>query len=274
MIGIGIGTHRRRFREDGAQAYFNAVIANGGALTDREQDAYIVYRNDSEQNANAWDSQTHLEYPMLGSTVESCVINAQNPGTFDAIAVNTVAGDFTANGFTPNGVNNYFNTQLAPTSVLTIQSVACEYYSRTNVGENTADLGCEKFPGGRIELEIRRVANNLIADCYLTITGRIDVANANSSGGYIMSRIAANDFRVFKNGVEIGAIATTEGIQPPLPVTFYLGAINSNSVAARFSTKENAGFGIYDGLITAQVLAQYTARQLMNINCVIGGREV
>lgn len=272
---IGIGTHRMRFGDgNGAQAYFAAVIANGGDLTDREKDAYTVYREDSEENANAWNGDTHIDLPMLGSTVESMVINAQTPGTFDCIAVNTVAGDFTANGFDPNGVNSYLDTQFNPSVSLVLQSVALEYYSREDIDEFTIEIGCRSLNTTYLAMQVERAALTKFF-CYDTTpaTGLLSdfTPGSNSQGGFMCSRVSNVDFRLFKNGVQFDFAATTGGGHPSRTIT--IGAQNDAPVT-KFSNKQCAGTGVYDGLITAKVLAQYNARQLMNINCVIGGREV
>jgi len=281
MIGIGIGTHGRRFSDvdlfdNDAQIYFDAVVTNGGVLTLREQNAYTVYRIDSKDNANTWNGDVHLDYPMLGSTVESCVINAHNPGTFDAVAVNTVSGDFTANGFDPNGADSYFQTGLVALDILTLNSIALEYYSREDIAEDAIDFAVRRANNALVSLFIRSDAlAATVFDCYdFTVNGRLQRSETTSQGGFTATRVATNDSRVFRNGVQNGSTFLTTGGSQPAVVNFYIGARNNNGTADQFSNKQTAGNIIADGFTPAQVLAQYTARQLMNTNCVIGGRQV
>ncbi len=247
-----------------ALIYFNAVIANGGALSILEKAAYNVYRISSKENANPWNSLNYLDLPMIGGSVESMVINAKNPGTFDAIAVNTVSGDFTTNGWKPNGTDSYLRMILIAADELTIQSIGLEYYSRTNIQEAGCDIGAMNNSTDQvIQFFIRHTpVKETFFDCYGGANGRVNVDQDNAAGGFMATRVASNDSKVFRNGVEYGAITTSLGTQTSFE--FYLGARNNLGVADTFSTKENAGAGIYDGLTAAKVLSQYNARQTLN----------
>lgn len=261
------GGDRRRRRygfafDVDAQAFFNAVVANSGALSAIEKGGYNTYRIDSKNNPNLWNPGVHADYPMMGGTAESMSINAQNPGNFDLIFVNTVAGDFTANGFTPNGLTSYARTGLSPDPVLIIQSVTLEYYSRDNTSENSCDIGAQVTSAQNLILFLDHSAVDTIFDSYNGGTGRVLGSTANVSGGVTSVRLAANDSKVYRKGVSYGSIATSGGTQPN--VEFYIGARNVAGSADSFSTKECAGTLIGDGFNSAQVLAQYDARQTLN----------
>ncbi len=258
-----------------AQVYYDAVIANSGALLTLEKGAYNVYRIDAKNNAiGAWNGDAHVDYPMLGSTVESCVINAHNPGTFDATAVNTVAGDFTANGFTPNGSDSYFRTGLIPSVVLGVNSATLEYYSRDNtLNEATFEFSAFVNATSAFDLGMEySVAVGTFFDAWGS-SDRVAVIIGNAQGGFTGSRIANNDARIYRNGIQQN-INTLTLTQTRPNIEIYLGCRNNAGTAGDFSSKENAGAGIFDGLTPAKVLAQYNARQLLNTNCVSGGRQV
>ncbi len=243
-----------------AQIYFDAVVANGGVLSTTEKNAYNVYRINSK--TNLYNPNCHIDLPMIGGTVESMVINAQNPGTFDQIAVNTIAGDFTANGFQPNGVDSYFRMGLIPSVTLTIQSVALEYYSRDDTDGNLTAMGCRNSVSQRLLL-LLRLSNNTRFDSYDNGNGRLTAAQTNSSGGITVTRVSNSDSRALRKGVQYGStLGTAGGTQPTFEL--YLGAENNLGSAEGFGAYECAGAGIYDGLSVAKVLSQYTDRQELN----------
>ena len=245
-----------------ALMYFNAVIANGGELSITEQNAYNVYRVDSENNSNPWNSNAHIDYPMIGGTVESMVINAQNPGTFDATAVNTVSGDFTANGWTPNDTDSYFKTGLIPSNVLTIESIALEYYSRTN-SLNGTNIGSDNSTSQRMQYSIKNVQGNFVCDVYNNLSSRLSVANADSFGCHVYTRISNVDARAFRDGNQLVAITTTGGSQPT--VELYIGAMNNSGTPGGFDNKQSASAGVLDGLTVAQAQALSAAKEAFQV---------
>lgn len=253
-----------------AQLFFDTIDARGGSLTGNEKYAINAYVIAAKNDANAWWNDTHADYPMVGNTAISCAVNLRNPGTFDLTFANTVAGDFTNTGWTPNGTTSYGRTALTPSTTLTLNSVALEYYSRTNIGEASNDMGCQNGSTQRILMFIRHTAAlETFFDCYNTTTGRINVDQPSSLGGYSFVRRSSTDAEVYRNGVSYGSIATGGGTQPTFEI--YIGAQNNTGSPIQFNTKETAGAGIFDGLTTAKVLAQYTARQGLNQKL---GREV
>ncbi|PCJ55969.1 MAG: hypothetical protein COA79_20380 [Planctomycetota bacterium] len=248
-----------------AQRYFNAVVANGGALTADEKTFYNTWRVDSKNNANPWDPSAHIDLPMIGGTVESMVVNAKTPGTFDQIAVNTVAGDFTVNGFQPNGLDSYFRMVLIASTTLTLESIAMEFYSRTDSSDGT-NIGAIVSTSQRVQWSIRDVSGNFVADVYNNNSseGRLSFANADSLGDHVYARVSNTDARGFKDATQIGSNTTGGGSQPD--IEFFLGAANSGGSAAGFDDKQCAGAGILDGLTAAQVQAMSNGRETFNVS--------
>ncbi len=270
MIGIGIGVHGRKYGEVSSivSAFVNAVIAAGGSLTALEISAITAYVS-TAVSADGWWNNTHADYPMVGGTAASCSINLKDPGTFDITWINTIAGDFTANGWTPNGATSYGRTGLVDSIILLLNNVTLEYYSRDNIAEDSVDMGASVTIFQRTYYTIKWSDNNAYIDIYNGTTGRITQATGNTNAGLTVSRVANNDMRVFRNGIEYGSIVTGGGTQPS--IEFYLGAGNLAGIANLFGTKETAGNLIGDGFTPVQVLAQYNARQQMNTTL---GRQV
>lgn len=245
-----------------AKIFFDTIEARGGSLTATEKFAvnnYVI----ALKHGGVW-VLTHADYPMVGGTVISCAVNLRNPGTFDLTFVNTVSGDFTANGWTPNGSTSYARMGLIPSVDLTIQSVAMEYYAREEISEGLFNIGALVGVNQRLMLAIRHV-NRFIFQNYNSTAGQGLLENATvlSIGGSMASRVANNDCRAFRKGVQIGVtLATSGGSQPNIEL--YLGCYNNAGSPAALSTRQCAGAGIYDGLTPALVLIQYMARQAKN----------
>ena len=248
-----------------AQIYFDAVVANSAALSNNEQTFYNTLRVDSKNNANPWDSDGLIGLPMIGGTVESMVINAKTPGTFDQIAVNTVAGDFTVNGFKPNGIDSYFRMGLIASVDLTAESICLQYYSGTESSDGTS-IGAVVSTTKRVQWSIKDVGGNFTADVYNnnSAEGRLVFANADSLGDHVYSRVSNADARGFRDAVQIGSNITTGGL--PSDIQFYLGCANSAGVAAGFDGKECRYAAILKGLIVAQVQAMSNAIETFNVS--------
>ena len=245
-----------------AQVFFNTIDARGGNLTGIEKKAinnYVI----SLKSDNVWDL-IHADYPMVGGTVISCAVNLKNPGTFDITFVNTVSGDFTSNGWTPNGTTSYAKTGIIPITHLQLNSTAVEYYSRTTVvDDNAFDMGAQASANQLIRFAIDfSVAGGTSISVYST-SQVVSFDTDNSKGGFMGSRIAINDIQLYRNGISLATVTSNNtGIRPDIEM--YIGALNIAGSPGTFSTKECAGSAIFDGLTVAQVLSQYNARQNMN----------
>ena len=261
--GIEIGDAPFVFQAE-TITFENAVIANGGSLTAAEKSAIDIYIIDAKNNTDAWFNDTIADYPLVGASSFAHAINLKTPGTFDLIFVNTLSGDHTSNGFQLNGSSSYARTGIIPSASLTLNSVALEVYSRTNIAENAQDLACNTIVlTQRLTWLIRSLANVSFFDAYDVTGGRHSETQTSSLGGFLANRLSPTDSRLFRNGLQYGiAINTSGGTQPTHEL--YLGANNGAGTAAAFASKELAGAGVFNGLTPAQALAQYTARQTLN----------
>lgn len=275
LLPVFGGNRRKRNRVIGcidpdALAFFAAVVANGGSLTDLEKATICQYVKDLK-SSDIWNSEL-ADYPMVGGTSNSCSVNLKKPGTFDLTFVNTVSGDFTSNGWKPNGVNSYARTGLDP-SIVTPEYVGLEYYSREDANGALVDIGC--YDGANYAL----LSANLSTSAYFFgYTGLPAPANtvvgAVSKGDFFGSiKDEAGSFvqRLFKNGTQIASANEMVGVYPSFEI--YLGCYNSSGVATAFTTRQCAGTAILDATTfdDTKVLAFYNARQAMNTTL---GRQV
>jgi hypothetical protein len=237
-----------------AQAYFDRVTTAGGTLTTTEKTAVNQLVIDLKANS-LWTPMKAI-YPMVGSSAAACAQNLKSSsftGTF------TSGWTFASTGVTPNGTSAYFNTALVPSTQLTQDSTHLSFYSRTDISGTQQEIGTQATNPDRFNLELR-YSGNLSSDQYNFLTGRVNVANANSTGFYVASRTNSSTHKVFKNSSQIGTTNTTiSGTLSLMTNALFIGAANGS---ANYSTKECAFASIGDGLTDTQASNFYTLVQI------------
>lgn len=219
--------------------------------------------------ANIWTKMKAV-YPMVGGTSTTCKFNLKNPVDSNAAYRLTFfgGGTFSANGYSPGGVNGYANTFLAPSAAYGVATSGhMSYYSRTDSnGANEREMGAMT---GTIYTDLGlRYSGNLYMRWGET-GGPTQVASPNSLGFYVASRTTSNSQKIFKNGIQV---LTSANLGNQLPsVNFYLGCQNSSNSPINYSAKQCAFASIGDGLTDAEALALYNATQTFNTTL---GRQV
>lgn len=249
------------------QIWINAVESAGGSLTDAEKTIIDTYVIDAKDNDNDWWDDTLADYPMVGGNESGFAINLKNPGTFDITFEGVVAGDFTSTGWKPNGLTAVAKTGFISSVELTLNSTTIEYYSRDSEPRNSFEMGARVSGTQVIQFKIKTPSSNdFHCDMYQSGDGRIlfDIGAQPADGSYVVSRIASNSMIAYRNGVSFTSIATTAGTLPNIEM--YIAALNSAGTPTSFSPRECAGALIGDGFTSEQVLAQYNARQAMNVS--------
>lgn len=251
-----------------------------------DTNAYLYFKstgiiNQTEQNAvdilfrqlkfdGIWDYFKAL-YLISPTSLSAAAVNARNPGTFDLIFINNPTHSLTGVDF--NGTTQYAKTGFITEDHLTLNSFHGFFYSRLDVDESGYSWGSLNTSQQMLIFQIR---NGDLTNfyCYndFSSQGRLFVTQLSSLGGFLGTRTASNDSRVFKNGVEYGNLTNTGGAQPT--IEFFLGAYNNAGTPTQFSRKECAFFSIGDGLTPTQALKYYNAVQTYQQNVIPGGRQV
>ena len=147
-----------------------------------------------------WDILDFL-YVLAAHAENSSLINWLNPGTFDATNVHSTA--YTVDqGYTGDGANDYLNTNYNPNTdgINYLQDDASAgVYVMTNVDEAARDFGGND--GANFTYILPRLANNTWIR--LNAAGASSVANIDSRGFFIISRLDATDDDCYKNKVKI-----------------------------------------------------------------------
>ena len=257
---------------------------NGGGGNDPDAQAFITATGISGTNAtatnklvidlktaNIWTKMKAV-YPFVGNTSASQKYNLKNPVDSNAAYRLTFfgGGTFSANGYLPNGTNAYANTFLTPSTSLTSSNNHLSVYNRTNTAASAGiDIG--SYSTGTPILYCS-FYSRFTGDLFILANGNStfpSVANANSQGMYIMSKLSASNTSGYKNNTKvINSVASGTGISSqPL----FIGAQNNAGVGGNFNNREIAFASIGDGLTDAEALAFYNAVQLFNTTL---GRQV
>lgn len=156
----------------------------------------------SLKSAGVWIKLDVL-YVSAAADSQSARLNWKNPGTFDAIAVNSPA--FVADrGYTGDGASSRLRTQYTPSTNgvnLTQDNASAWVWPLTDVAETINDIGNTTAPS--IVLATRRATN--VTSGTINDATTSSIANTSSIGFFGESRVDANTKRFWKNGAQLGA---------------------------------------------------------------------
>jgi len=232
-------------------AYYNRVIAAGGSLSTTEQNATKTLVADLK-SAGIWSSMKAI-YPMVGASAAACAQNLKSAsftGTF------TSGWTFASTGATPNGINAYMDTNLLPSTQLTLNSSHLSFYSRTLSNGVEVEMGNDNGGDGSI-IEIRTAGTSYYrinsAGTYITYT------DSDSRAFYMSNRTASNVINGWRNSTKVATGTVSSSALSTRNI--FLGAYNNNGSPSYYTKKECAFASIGDGLTDTQAGNFYTAVQ-------------
>jgi hypothetical protein len=252
-----------------AQAFITAA-----AITDPTQQAAINTLVVDLKGYSIWTKMNAI-YPFVtDKTVEADIksqmkFNLKDPRDLD-VAFRLLwngGGSWTANGYTPNGINGFADTKFIPSINANLNSHSLSYYSRTNSNATEVEIGSSTSTVDYDLLEIRTSGTT-----YFIINNGApftSVSDSNSQGFYLGNRTALNDIDGWKNGVKL--INGTSASVARSTVSLTLGALNGGASRLYYSTKQCSFSSIGDGLTDAEALNFYTAVQAFQTTL---GRQV
>lgn len=223
---------------DAATVKFNDTIeARGGSLTISEllNTNYLVVALKSD---GTWDTCVAI-YPFVGGTAVSCAVNLKSPGTFDLTFVNTVAGDFTSDGWKPNGSTSYARTGIIPSSHLKANSAHTAVWTNTNLNGVYVDIGAAQAAAKRLLMSTRYIGGELRGDIWDggAASGRISVLHPSALGIFIINRTSATVIEGWKNCILLQTVTNaTIGTRPDIEL--YLGCLNNAGSPASYSPRQ------------------------------------
>jgi len=242
-----------------AQAFITAA-----AITDPTQQAAINTLVVDLKGYSIWSKMKAI-YPFVtDKTVEADIksqmkFNLKDPRDLD-VAFRLLwngGGSWTANGYTPNGINGFADTKLATTGNIAQNSASMGVYSRTNIA-NTGAHGIRPASiTGLFELFERYTDNNFY--CYLNDSGGFLGTSVLDSRGFNQgSRTASNVIRYNRNTTTNTGVTNSNATSI---LTAYIGASNTGTGATFYNNREIAFFYIGDGLTNTEMQNYYTAVQ-------------
>ncbi len=245
---------------------FNAqTFITAAGITDTTQKNAVNQLVLDLKAANIWTKMKAL-YPVVGGTASTHKWNLKDPLDTNAAFRLTFTTGWThsSTGMTPNGTSAYAQTNLLPSSVLSLNSTHLSYYSRTASG--TGATGSQRSGasdgiqlatgptvfGGRV--------NNA------TYSGNFSITN--TAAFLLANRISSATISFFRNNTKFtSSIVST--LLPNQNILF--GAYNNNGVITNYDNKEVAFASIGDGLSDSEALAFYNAVQTFQTTL---GRQV
>ena len=249
MIGIGLNIGNRVIVSGGfdadAQAFFNRVTAAGGTLTTTEKNATNQLVLDMK-SAGIWSSMKAV-YPMVGASAAACAQNLKSSsftGTF------TSGWTFSSSGVNGNGINAYFDTNILPTTQLSISSAQISCYINSavvslGVAMGNNDLSCFLQP------QSGTLYGSLATTTFLSPLVTIDPAF------YMVNRPSINSQKIIKNSTIVNTNTAT-GVSYSAGQNIFVGAYSPSTFN---SSSRFALASIGDGLTDTQASNFYTAVQ-------------
>lgn len=217
---------------------------------------------------NLWTKQKAL-YPFVGGVAASHAVNLKTPGTYNLTF--TAGWTHSSTGALPNGTSDYANTNLTPSSILTLNSTHLSFYSRTNNSGNYADIGAanNSTSVGYLQMLLRWSDFKFYSE--INDNDFNDNTVSDSLGFFLASRTSSTNVKTFKNS----SIVTTKTAANSTFLTSYsvlIGARNlQNGGISNYSNRQCAFASIGDGLTDVDALNFYRIVQQYQTNL---GRQV
>jgi len=197
--------------------------------------------------ANGIYTKLKAVYLMIGGSASTHKYNLKNVADTDA-AFRIMwfgSGIHSQNGFQGNGANSYGNTFFKPNENLTTNNESFGFYSRTNIDDNSVDLGSYDSSGQPNSFIFPRrddkIQTRLQTDNYNETP-----TNLVSTGFFAASRIIAASYSIFYNNINSTINETSIG---RAPANYHIG----NMLDIFFSNRECPYYFIGQGLTITEM---------------------
>ncbi len=237
-----------------------AFIAATGITDSTQKSAINTLVVDAK--ANGWWTRCYAIYPMVGGTASTHKYNLKDPQDTDGAYRAVFNGGWihSSTGALPNGTTGYADTKINMSTVFTLNDTAISFYSRNSVGSTTSVMWGTydgTVPANGIQF-LPDFSGTLYSDMYNLQGGggRLSVANTNTQGYFMQSRVASNDHKVYRNGSSMGSSGASAGSLVSL--NLYLCGRNDNGTVSSFNTNECAFFTVGLGISSGLAATMYT----------------
>lgn len=235
-----------------AQAYFTANTAITSAADKTAINTFYlglksdgIYSKIKQMGLYIWSSATSNKWNLV------------NPLDTDAAYRLNFSTGWThaSTGMTPNGTSAYADTFFIANNVLSQNSQAYGYYSRTNRADSTAiSYGVRQTSPATITTTMQlRNANNIAS--FVNSSTSQNVANTDTRGFFQMSRTGVSSGSIVKNNTVTSMTLTSSGLNT---YSIYLGARNNIGTASIFDSCETTFSYCADGLTSTELQNFYS----------------
>lgn len=241
-----------------AQAYLNKVITSGGTV-DATASAATITMFTSLFSNNLWNKLTAF-YPVLGGVSSSHAINGKS-ASYDL----TFFGGWThsSQGMQGNGLNNYANTAIAPSTVFgTDPTHLSIYVNLQGTGNRVYDMGSndnDSLLTQQLNLTAKRSvssSNNTLFDAgdFNGGNGRASTTSQASASGITVGSVrSSTDRTLYRNGSNIATQTANQAISYSLR-NLYIGAQHTDFGAGYFSDNRYVFATIGSGLTNTDIV--------------------
>lgn len=240
MVGIGISPFLKKRSGVVYTASFLAwqaqVVANGGALSTKEKNAFNKFLSNSPTTFDRfWITGCGLTNRIAAKT------SLANPTSPMITEVNSPTWDNT--GFIGDGVSSYLNSNYNAFTDgvnFTLNNAAMYLYCKTDIDEGVYDMGADNNINRYIVFEARNT-NQVIIDLN-DLTGQAQT-NKNAIGFYAVERTSNTTTNIYKNGVLLGTTNANPSFGSSPNFKIYILCGNNNGSPNYFSNKKVAAIG-------------------------------
>lgn len=195
---------------------------------------------------------------MAGAACIQNLVSNNFTGTFSS------GWRFAKEGILPNGSSTYMDTGYNPSVSGNANSGHLSVYSRTNILEDTCDIGC--YDGTNEQV----ILGNYTGLGMVSVWGQYNGGSggSDSSGLLITNRQNSSNIQSWRNTTKLRDAAQTPGLANK---NLFIGAQNYNAIINRYSTRQYAIATIGSGLTDTETTNFYTAIQKFESTL---GREI
>lgn len=243
-----------------AQAFFNAVVANGGTISTATKGYVNTFVLAAK--ANGYWSKLNRINLFCGDQLLAAVVPLKiGGGNTTDTNHNFVNGDYTeATGLTGDGSTKYLETGLNPSVSLTANSTHISVYNRSSTG--SGHIGSESG-SNNFEMWAPLGGGTVYSDQYNATGGQ---GRVNTSGsvatpwGFLVgSRISSSDHQIYRNGSSVATSATSGGSIPSQAI--FIFATSNNGSPGDYSGNSYGSYSFGDGLTSTDVTNYYNDLQ-------------
>jgi hypothetical protein len=231
-----------------ALAFFNAVVAAGGSLTNLQKNATNQLFLDLK--SNSLYTKMKAFYPLVGGSASSCKFNMITPIDDNASHRLSFFGgwSYANSGITPNGTTAYANTFFNPSIDLTQNSASIGVYCKNMAGPiDRAAMGVNNGVS-YFQLYPRGLGNVFYGD--INDNASTSTANTNTATLLAVSRINSTQKIHSIGGVNTIKTNSSNGV---INNNIFLGARSTLNVANSFFNTEIKTCYISTGLTTSEL---------------------